>query len=68
MSVLKIACKLKGNALICGYRHPLYDRLLDTSGQSPISECVSILPPDVASSTLLVTDQMLLEVLHDASI
>ena len=26
--LLKIACGLKGKALICGYRHPLYDRLL----------------------------------------
>ena len=26
--LLKSACRRKGKALICGYRHPLYDRLL----------------------------------------
>ncbi len=26
--LLKIACRLKGKALICGYRHELYDRML----------------------------------------
>ena len=26
--LLKIACRIKGKALICGYRHPLYERLL----------------------------------------
>lgn len=26
--LMKMACKLKGKALICGYRHELYDRIL----------------------------------------
>jgi DNA adenine methylase len=26
--LLKVACKLKGKVLICGYRHELYDRML----------------------------------------